>query len=254
MAAQFTDAVSKDGTRYVNIGEFQNQPGIGLKCNCTCPKCGNVVGARIFRESPESSCFFHEADEKNATCNGGGGETILHLFAKKILEHNTEVYLPHPDNNEAVKFSCNRVKLEKKIGLFRPDIHLTSISNEELIVEITVTHKTISNPEKMKKLVAAGIPAIEITLNRSLLSRLVFSNTAALELTLFSQIYKPSIIDEIGNKEWLVKPNDNISLEARIRKAEKNEDTSAFWIMVALIVIAYFIVRHVIRKRRGKFK
>jgi hypothetical protein len=216
MAAEFIIAVDATTLDYVDVSVFQATPGIGLDCACSCPECGERVGARIYVTSPESSCFFHAADSKRIDCSGGGKETALHFLAKKLLEQEQEILLPHPENeSHPLKFRYNNVRLEKKIGLLRPDLVLINSSGEQLIVEITVTHKTVNNQHKMLALKTLGIPALEISIDQGLVSRLMAKLTTSLTSEIFGKIYRDPILKRITRKLWLVKPTGNLRLERR---------------------------------------
>lgn len=256
MAAEFIKAVSTQSFEYVDIRQFQNQPGIGFACNCSCPECGKKVGARIFINRPGSSCFFHEADEYNKNCNGGAGETELHLLAKRLLEQEREIFLPHPeDESKAVKFVYAGVALEKKVSLLRPDLMLIAANGQKLLVEITVTHKTINNPLKVSRLTELGIPAIEISLDRSLISRIILRHSEALSLVIFTQLYRKAVIEDTTRKIWLVKPDslfklDSVEGEEKENVMQAKKEDNSIWIFIALIIVIYFIVRSLLKRQR----
>jgi hypothetical protein len=246
MAAEFIKAVDNETLEYVEIARFQTRPGIGLSCGCSCPKCGKKVGARIFIDNPISSCFFHTSDENNVNCGGGASETQLHLLAKKLLEQERKIFLPDPDGQSSlVKFNYLNVSLEKKIGLLRPDLVLTSESGQMLFVEITVSHKTINDPLKMSRLAALGIPSVEISLDRTLLSRAVLKHTEALGPVLFNRLYHKAIIHDISRKLWLVKPDGNLELEQEVDQKVnlKGSDDFSLWILVAFAVILFLVFK-----------
>lgn len=257
MAAEFTIAVNSNTLDYVEVSDFQATPGIGLDCACSCPECGEKVGARIFVESPESSCFFHVADSKRMDCSGGGRETALHFLAKKLLEQEREIFLPHPENeSHPLKFRYDNVRLEKRIGMLRPDLVLTNSAGEQLIVEITVTHKTVNNRSKMLALNTLGIPAIEISLDQGLISRLIAAYTASLTPEIFAKIYREPIVSDITRKLWLVKPNGNLVLDIIEKGEEKSaaeeDDGKGAWIFMALLVIGFLLIRARWKKKQRR--
>jgi hypothetical protein len=87
--------------------------------------------------------------------------------------------------------------------MLRPDLVLTDSDGAELIVEITVTHKTINNQNKMLELKRLGIPAIEIPLDRGLVSRFLARHIESFTPELFSRIYREPIVKHITRKVWL---------------------------------------------------
>lgn len=259
MAAEFTTAVNSLTLEYADIEQFQDHPGLGLRCGCSCPKCGGRVGTRIF-QNPESSCFFHEAEEKNVTCNGGGPETYLHRLAKRVLEESREICLPG-SRGKPVRFTYTKVLLEKKLGYLRPDLILTTAEGNQLIVEITVTHPTFSNPEKMSLLRALNIPAIEITLDNNLFLRLLMTNPDVIPFALFSKTFGKSIIESISNKRWLVN-GDDLGLAIEEQNSETtltpsdNERQGGGWFFALLLLFFFLVVTRMLRKskrrRRGR--
>jgi hypothetical protein len=257
MAAEFTIAVNSNTLDYVEVTHFQATPGIGLDCGCSCPECGEKVGARIFVASPESSCFFHAADSKRMDCSGGGRETALHFLAKKLLEQEQEIFLPHPDKEgQPIKFRYDNVRLERKMGMLRPDLVLTNSADEQLIIEITVTHKTVNNRNKMLVLKKLGIPAIEISLDQGLISRLIARYTESLTSEIFAKIYREPLVSHITRKLWLVKPNGNLDLDiiekGNEKSAAEEDDSNGAWVFLAILVIGFLLIRACWKKKRSE--
>lgn len=139
----------------------------GLKCACVCPgMCGSRLVARTMAKTP------HFAHHHRDTC-GGGPETALHKLAKQIVKDRLTLFVPkriatHGDV-ERVLPGREELALESASLEFRgpqqivPDLYVT-IQGRKLFVEIAVTHPC--GDEKIRRIRAHGIAAIEIDLSR----------------------------------------------------------------------------------------
>ena len=151
------------GTDIVYINDVES----GLKCNCTCPGCGEPL---IARKGPKR---IHHFAHQSSACEYGY-ESSLHLAAKDILSKAktltlppTYVLFPHTQKGadptlDARTISIDYVELEKQFGSIVPDIVVCS-NGKKLFVEIYVTHKI--DEEKRKKIEDLGISTIEIDLS-----------------------------------------------------------------------------------------
>ena len=76
----------------------------GLKCNCTCTKCGKPLEAR--KAEVNAHYFAHSA---NSDCSG---ETIKHIMAKQEIAEKKYLHLPHPikDTYSMTDFKTVEVK------------------------------------------------------------------------------------------------------------------------------------------------
>ncbi len=197
MSAIITLALKKG--QYVDVSTFES--GVGLRCGCVCPECGEKVGSRIqSKETSKKSSYFH-ADE-HSTCTGGQKETELHLRAKKIIESHTSINLPSSGTNKGKKFHYSEVITEKKIGNIRPDIVLCNDQQEQLLVEVAVTSFIRGNLEKTAKVLQMKIPTIEIDLKDIYLHAREIDQSIDQELT---QI----LIEGLEKKTWIWNVEEN---------------------------------------------
>ncbi|WP_394885022.1 competence protein CoiA family protein [Clostridium butyricum] len=162
----------------------------GLKCNCLCPICkeplkANTLGKikrKHFSHNINSNCINHL-------------ETVIHKFAKQILEDNKRIVIPKLTyNNEILVREQNIdfeiVELEKYLPeySFKPDIIATK-KRSKLIIEIAVTHK-IDNV-KLQKIKSSNISTIEIYLDpKGMLDK---------NLNEITEI----ILNDTANKRWI---------------------------------------------------
>ena len=169
----------------------------GLKCNCTCTKCGKPLVAK--KGEVNAHYFAHSAD---SDCNG---ETYEHIMAK--MEIKRKKYLLVPDkrvspvyqenerekklrkkavnngeyfpkqywkNNDGEIFdseqykmvSFKTVELEKRIGgsNYIADIICTDESGKGIVIEIVNTHDL--GQEKQDYLIKNKIPSLRIDVSK----------------------------------------------------------------------------------------
>ena len=141
----------------------------GLKCNCTCPACGEKLIAR------KGSIVVHHFAHQSGTMCEYGYQTSLHLAAKDILATAKTMMLPpvilsFPNSDkkvkirEGIRLNFDRVELERKQGEIIPDI-VVYCGNRKLYIEIFVTHKI--DEIKLKKIKEQDISTIEIDLSNT---------------------------------------------------------------------------------------
>lgn len=131
-------------------------------------------------------------------------ETLLHLLAKEILGRARRVTVPdlhqgspRPGHSIAGRvLELSDVELERSMGCIRPDVVASTIAAPDwpagkLLVEITVTHGI--SAERLKRIAAAGLPAIEIDL--SILGGVVTSAQ-----------FEKILLEEVAAKRWLYHP------------------------------------------------
>lgn len=144
----------------VHIGDVPS----GLACECTCPGCGGTLVAH--KGGRKEHHFQHHS---SAACQGAY-ETALHKLAKQILDRELNLVVPPAafgDGDDEViespggRFTFDRAELEIPFPGFQPDVVLYR-GARRLLVEIMVTHAT--GPEKLERIAAHGIAAIEIDL------------------------------------------------------------------------------------------
>lgn len=206
-----------------HISEVEN----GLKCNCICPACGEILVAKKGKSIKPQDHFAHKS---KIQCEHAY-ETSLHYDAKRIFERRREISLPsrkaifdtlnlnnfyeksfnrkHFGKITPQKFQIESVQIEKRLHDIIPDIKCT-IGQKPLLIEIAVTSK-IKN-EKLEKIQKIGIPVIEIDLSK-------------LNRTIEEKDLEVNIIDNIENKFWVNNLKDDKLIEELNYKQEqiKNE-------------------------------
>ena len=131
----------------------------GLKCNCTCTKCGEPLEAR--KGEVNAHHFSHSVD---SDCSG---ETIKHIMAKQEIAEKKYLHLPSPnlfkDTYSMTDFKT--VELEKRIGDSRyiADVICTHESGKQIIIEIVATHDL--DVDKWNYLVENKITSLKIDVN-----------------------------------------------------------------------------------------
>lgn len=158
-------AQSMDSDAFVHIDDA----GQGLACNCVCPGCGGALIARKGQERKHT--FAHYVDYSELCCRRSG-ETALHKFAKDLLNRERRLNLPPvnvSDDLGSIRVADGKVLefdeviLEKRMDGFVPDV-IARKGGHELHVEFFVTHPC--GDEKIAKLKASGVSALEIDLSR----------------------------------------------------------------------------------------
>tara|TARA_B100001146_G_scaffold78536_1_gene69639 strand:+ start:424 stop:1317 length:894 start_codon:yes stop_codon:yes gene_type:complete len=130
----------------------------GLKCNCTCTKCGKPLVAK--KGEVNAHYFAHSAD---SDCTG---ETLKHYMAKQEIAEKKYLHLPHPIKDTYSMTDFKTVELEKRIGDSRyiADVICTHESGKQIIIEIVVTHDL--DADKWNYLIKNKIPALKIDVNK----------------------------------------------------------------------------------------
>lgn len=177
----------------------------GLACGCVCPSCHRKLQAN--KGNKVAHYFSHDPSKDAAPCESGL-ETSIHRMAKQILSEERLSKFPRLEVNETQKdengqsheeagivteelsIDFNRVELEKQLDDIRPDF--IGYQNETpYLIEIAVKH--FSDAEKIKKIRAKNIHAIEIDLSK-------------IDYTITKDELKVLIIDKVDNKKWLSNP------------------------------------------------
>jgi hypothetical protein len=156
-------------------------------------------------------------------------ETLLHLKAKEILEREKRIRLPDlaieldalTDDGDILSrqfllpgqiVNLETVVLEKHIGRIRPDVLASTITApawpaSQILVEVTVTN-TISD-ERIERIRAQNIPAIEIDISR------MGGVVTEAELVRL-------VVEEHAGKRWLHHPrlvDEKVKLEQELASA-----------------------------------
>lgn len=202
----------------------------GEKCKCTCPKCGEVLIARL--GEVKRPHFAHKSlcncDDKNAQESG------LHTLAKEIIKDNSSIFVPgfeitraeitpkdiNPYFAAMVKLGSlkmsgcnvtyNSVEIEKPIDNIVADAVIRVKEKEiekECIVEVAVTH--FVDEIKRQKLKEIGRSAFEIDLSDLLMSLPT------------REMVEAAVLSDKENRYWVFNPLKEQKI--REKKAELRE-------------------------------
>lgn len=197
----------------VHIDQVQR----GLACNCTCFECGETVIAK--QGDVKEHHFAHVSNKESCDIQT---ESILHKYAKQVIEQEQKLYLPslsHTNEITAELWHFEQVKLEQNIGAIRPDLIATSNHDELLFIEIAVT--SFIDKHKAKLIEQLGIKTVEIDLSMLLKN----------DLTIPSDEVKNFILNDIQNKTWIFPKVDthiNTATVSHQNSIEQNEFDKGF--------------------------
>ena len=188
----------RDG-KAVYIDELDPKADKGLKCRCTCPKCGDLLEARLNFKDPSRVRYF--AHYNPVECDiVRANQTAIHLMAKDIITREKKVMFPAVKvslqdtqayanmrsvireiasatalddlkkleesgpilNIPASVIEFDKVIPEKPIADIIPDI-VASKNGQDCLIEIAVTH--FVDEEKTQKIRELGISTLEIDLS-----------------------------------------------------------------------------------------
>lgn len=183
----------------VHITELSPEDN-GLRCRCTCPKCGQPLQARNMGKVRVP----HFAHSVQVSCEGAT-ETALHLFAKEVFARHTSMRAPEKSTevgyhsavvSEAVDVPYSGVAIEQPMGDVIPDVVLErTLGKSPLLIEVAVTH--FADEAKCEKLRLLGYPCIEVDL-RDMVSLEKFDRAAVEE----------ALIAGEDLKMWLFHPRE----------------------------------------------
>lgn len=135
----------------------------GVKCNCTCPSCGEKMVAKNNGEIKDH----HFAHSSGSDCDGYK-ETLLHIWSKQIIEDSKMLMIPNYKNLPWKKLNFKHIQIEQtdKLTNLKPDIIGISDDGLELWIEIFVTHKC--NEDKKRLINENSINCIEIKIPKEI--------------------------------------------------------------------------------------
>lgn len=177
--------------KIVHIDQVQR----GLACNCTCFECGEIVLAK--QGDVKEHHFAHVSNKESCHIQA---ESILHKYAKQVIEQEKKLYLPSLVNKtESVRelWNFERVIVEQDLGLIRPDLIVVQ-NNEFVFIEIAVT--SFIDEYKAKQIKSLGVKTVEIDLSMLLKDELIIP----------SDKVKSFILNEIENKTWIYPKIDKL--------------------------------------------
>lgn len=179
--------------RITHISETER----GLSCNCSCVVCGERMMAKKGGEREHH--FAHESNKIACIINH---ETLLHQFAKRVIQEAGGLVVPPCTNyrlDSLITISktspswlmLERIEEEKWLDNMRPD--LIGYSGDTPIL-IEVAYSSFVDTEKQAKLKERGLIALEINL------RAFHPENFEPEAT------QGAIINNVDLKDWLFCP------------------------------------------------
>jgi competence protein CoiA len=251
MSTQFAiDAMN----RLVHISEAER----GLICNCFCAVCNERMVAKKGEEREHH--FAHESNKAACVVNH---ETLLHKFAKRVIQEAGGLVVP-PDINRRIaapfKISQNNpswlmldhIEEEKQLDDIRPDLIGYAGDNQVLI---EVAYSSFVDSEKLAKLEARNLLALEIDL------RAFHPENFDPEMT------REAIINGIDLKSWLFFPEELAVVARKPGFIEEIVTIKGIWVSVrklpfgdlAIKVIAFnpevnAIVKAIAKRYYGRWR
>jgi competence protein CoiA len=215
MSTQFAMDTSN---RITHISEAER----GLSCNCFCVVCGERMVAKKGDEREH-----HFAHESNKTACVVNHETLLHQFAKRVIQENKGLVVP-PSMNYRLSsmptvsqtnptwLMLERIEEEKWLNGIRPDL-IGYFENTPVLIE--VAYSSFVDAEKQAKLEARGFVALEIDL-RDFHPENFEPNVAG-----------EAIVNEVDRKSWLFCPEPP-AIAQKPNYAEEIVTIKGIWVSV----------------------
>lgn len=150
---------------------------IGKDCGCICPACSELLVSKHCTNEKVTPHFAHYT----ATDCVGAYESALHLAAKQLIEQERHLFFPRLVAQVTAIDAKNvpqtlsqllrpegvqplaEVYVEQQVGVIRPDLKVSCVSQGEVLVEILVTHAV--SEEKLVKVRQLGMPMLEFDLS-----------------------------------------------------------------------------------------
>lgn len=248
MSTQFAMDTSN---RITHISEAER----GLSCNCSCIVCGERMVAKKGDEREHH--FAHESNKIACVVNH---ETLLHQFAKRVIQEAGGLTVPSvlqlppsrllPDDRAYSWLDLERIEVEKEIGDIRPD--LLGYSGDDPVL-IEVAYSSFVDADKQTKLDRLGHWALEIDLREF--------HPENFE----PEVAQEAIVNRVDLKEWLV--SQEIVVEKKPRYSEEIVTIKGIWVSLrelpfgdlAIKVIAFnpevnAIVKAIAKRYYGRWR
>ena len=142
------------GGKLVFVDDVEN----GIKCNCTCPCCGEKMVAKNNGKIKDH----HFAHSSGSDCDGYK-ERLFHIWSKQIIEEKKEFTIPKYKKvlgSKKLKFSSVKIEQRNDTKLLQPDIVGVTDDGVRIWIEIFVTHKC--GEEKIQCIKENGYNCIEV--------------------------------------------------------------------------------------------
>ena len=190
---KLTCALDSSGTM-VFIGDVVKR---GLACNCRCPKCKELLIARLGHEGGRQRHFAHQ---RGSDCHGAY-ITALHMLAEQILEKEKAVMVPAYKEIDSQRLSFKDVEVEKRVERkdIQPDVVGITEDGSRWHIEIRNTHEI--NELKVGKIKESLITCLEIDVREQTLENL-----------------KSFLLNSTEKREWINNPNYESRIEENKRR------------------------------------
>lgn len=190
---KLTYALDASGTM-VRIDDVVNR---GLACNCRCPKCKELLIARLGHEGGRQRHFAHQ---RGSDCHGAY-MTTLHLLAEQILEKEKAVMVPAYKEIDSQRLTFKDVEVEKRVERkdLQPDV--VGITEDELRWHIEIRNTSEINEQKLKKIKDSSITCLEIDVREQTLENL-----------------KSFLLDSTEKRVWINNPHYDFCIEEKKRR------------------------------------
>lgn len=178
-------------SRLVFVGEVPR----GLACQCRCVVCDEPLIAR--QGAVREHHFAHASGRE--PCDAGH-ESVLHLYAKQVMQDAGGLVVPMDEQVGAVlgmpktqspfvRLPLPRVEVEKALADVRPD--LLGHTDLGVAVAIEVAYSSFCDTLKIDTFARLGLPVLEIDLR-------------AFPPEGFNpQAVKEAVLDSVAGKQWL---------------------------------------------------
>jgi ssDNA-binding Zn-finger/Zn-ribbon topoisomerase 1 len=168
----------------------------GIKCDCVCPGCGEVLIAK--KGDKKEHHFAHRA----TSCEHAH-ETAIHYYVKELIEETKVLKIPpHGLMKDETYINIDRVELEKRFDSIVPDV-VVYIKGVPLFLEVNVFHAV--DDDKLKKIRQLGIDTIELNICDMNVDFYDFDREAVADL----------VINNARHKTWVY--------SRKVEKAKLNE-------------------------------
>lgn len=157
----------------------------GLSCNCRCPKCNEVLVAKLGHEGGRQPHFAHRKDSE---CHGSY-MSALHKFAEQIIEEEKAVMTPAYKEIDKQKLEFEKVEIEQRVERkdLQPDIVGVTSNGLRWFIEIRNTHEV--DEAKRAKLIESNITCLEIDVREQKLGNL-----------------RTFLLESVESREWINNP------------------------------------------------
>jgi len=185
--------------KMVYIGSVER----GLSCNCRCPKCNELLVAKLGYDGGRQPHFAHR---KGSDCHGSY-MTALHKLAEQIIEEEKAVMAPEYKEIGRQSLSFVQVEVEQRVERkdLQPDIVGVTKDGLRWIIEIRNTHEV--DEAKKAKLIESNITCLEIDVREQTLENL-----------------KSFILESAENRKWINNPNyETQIIEAKRKRVSRVE-------------------------------